>query len=70
MHAKQMQRCLNGFVVVLLPNHSKEWEFPTSQHENSPSWPRMAVRYDTLVRYGTSQFLLRSTVRWYGTPFL
>ena len=51
MHAKQMQRCLNGFVVVL-PDHSKEWEFPTSQHENSPSWPRMAV-------YGT--------VRWYGT---
>ena len=22
------------------------------------------------VRYGTPQFLLRSTVRWYGTPFL
>ena len=21
------------------------------------------------VRYGTPQFLLRSTVRWYGTPF-
>ena len=22
------------------------------------------------VRYGTPQFLLRSTVHWYGTPFL
>ena len=40
----------------------------------------MAVRYGTLVWYGTPQFLLRSTVRffrngmstlrWYGTPFL
>ena len=28
------------------------------------------VRYGTLVRYGMPQFLLRSTVRWYGTPFL
>ena len=30
----------------------------------------MAVRYGTLVRYVTLQFLLRGTVRWYGTPFL
>ena len=30
---------------------------------------RMAVRYGTLVRYGTPQFLLRSRVRWYGTFF-
>ena len=29
----------------------------------------MAVRYGTLVRYGTPQFLPRSTVRWYDTPF-
>ena len=29
----------------------------------------MAVRYGTLVRYGTPQFLLRSTVHWYGTFF-
>ena len=31
--------------------------------------PRMAVRYGTLVRYGTPQFLLGNTVRWYGAPF-
>ena len=30
----------------------------------------MTVRYGTLVRYVTLQFLLRGTVRWYGTPFL
>ena len=30
----------------------------------------MAVRYGTLVRYVTLQFLLRGTIRWYGTPFL
>ena len=30
---------------------------------------RMTVRYGALVRYGTPRFLLRSTVRWYGTPF-
>ena len=29
----------------------------------------MAVRYGTLVLYGTPQFLLRSTVPWYGTFF-
>ena len=37
-------------------------------------WPlrytRMAVRYGTLVRCGKPQFLLRTTVRWYGTLFL
>ena len=27
-------------------------------------------RYGTLVPYGTPQFLLRSTVRWSGTPLL
>ena len=27
-------------------------------------------QYDTLVRYGTPQFLLRSLIRWYGTLFL
>ena len=29
----------------------------------------MAVRYGTVRRYGTPQFLPRSTVRWYDMPF-